>query len=368
MQRHSRARLVGAALTAAGGVGLALPAVANGAAIAHRHHPASTKIAKNPFAGQTIRLISSGGAGSTHDLFARALGPEMAKYLHATVDVVDMPGAGQLLAWNYTNHATPNGLTISTVDVEGVMANLWEKVPGNSVNPNKITWLGGFAGAGRSEVLFASTSEPAGPRQYLKSVYSLLKDHSVEIKELGSVGDIPGPLFFKLYHIPSTDLTSYAGSLAELQGVERGDGPVTVKSFGGSFADWVKSGGANMLLSFSMLPKWPGHPNVPTLPQLFKHHPPKVGEAAIVADATALDAGTGVMGPPGLSATKAYWLRAAIQWSFKQSAFKKNMDNAQLPTIFESAQQQMHAVKLGIQSKTVALIRKYVPPSTGVAS
>lgn len=323
---------------------------------------------KNPFAGQTIDLVSSGAAGSTHDLFARAVGRGIASYLHATVDVVDMPGGGQLLAWNYVNHAAPNGLTIGTADVEGQLANLWEKVPNNSVNPAKNTWLGGFPGAGSAEVFFASTSASQPVAGELKDVYTLIKDHSVQIKELGSVGDVPGPLFFKLYNIPSFDLTSYSNSTDELAGMERGDGPVTVKSWGDGFATWARSGGGKVLLSFSMDRSWKVDPSVPTLAKLLKKDPPKRGTTALIADAKALDAGTGIFAPSGLSKAATYWLQAAVKASMQTSFYKTAATNAQLQLGYESPIAEKAAITYGVQSSTVALLRKYVPLSTGIAS
>lgn len=120
----------------------------------------SPSVPKNPFSGKTINLISSGGAGSTHDLHVRAVAPGIGQYLHATVDVVDMPGGGQLFVWIYINRASPNGLTFGNTDVEGTLANLWEKVPNNSVDPAKYTWLGSYPGARSRNVLFISNSAP----------------------------------------------------------------------------------------------------------------------------------------------------------------------------------------------------------------
>ncbi len=354
-------KLAGAAVVMLTGFGTVAMQAAN----------ASSKSAKkpnNPFVGATIDLVSSGGAGSTHDLFARAVAPGIASFLKAKVDVVDMPGGGQLLAWNYVNHADPTGLVIGTIDVEGALANLWEKVPNNSVNPAKVTWLGGYPGEGSAEVLYASNSAPQPVASELTSVYKLITDHTVPIKELGSVGDVPGPLFFTLYHIPSTDLTSYGNATDQLAGIQRGDGPTTVKSWGGGFATWATSGGGKVIFSFSMNPKWKANPKIPTLYTLLKKDPPKVGAAALVADATALDAGTGIFGPGGLSKAETYWLTAAIHASINGSFYKTAATNARIQLGYESPKAQEAAVKYGIQAKTIALLRKYLPLSTGIAS
>lgn len=329
----------------------------------------ASKASKNPYAGKTIDLVSSGGPGSTHDLYARAVAPGIAAYLHATVDVVDMPGGGQLLAWNYVNAAVPNGLTVGTVDVEGVLANLWEKVPNNGVNPAKNTWLGGYPGQGNANVLYATTSPPPELTGVLKNINTLIDDRSkVVIKQLGSVGDVAGPTFFKLYHIPSVDLSSYGNATEQFAGMQRGDGPVTVKSWGGDWATWVEAGKGKALLSFSMNKTWKGHPGVPTLAALLAKHPPKVGAPALIADSKAMDAGTGIFGPPKISAKDALWLTAAIKSSMHGAFYKKAATNAQIELGYIGPDVQKAAVKYGIQAKTVAIVRKYVPLSGGVAS
>lgn len=320
-----------------------------------------------PLAGKTIQLVSSGAAGSSHDLLARALAPDLARYLHATVHVVDMPGGGQLLAWNYVAHQAPNGLTIGTIDVEGVLANMWEKVPGQKVSPGQLTMLGGGAGgvAGNSEVMFAATS----PNPIYGSVYKLAADRSAKVLELGSVGDVPGPLFFKVYHVPYQDLSSYPDSSAELQGMLRGDGNVDVKSYAGSWVSYVKSGKGKVLLAFSMRPTWKADPAVPTVAQLLQRNPVSgPGRAALVADATALDAGTGVFGPPGLPKAQATALQHAIAYAYSQQDFLKAAANGHLSTGYESAASEAAAIEAGVQPQVVQDIREFVPLSTGVAS
>lgn len=320
-----------------------------------------------PLAGKTIQLVSSGAAGSSHDLLARAVAPYLARYLHATVHVVDMPGGGQLLAWNYVGHQAPNGLTIGTIDVEGVLANMWEKVPGQKVNPGQLTMLGGGAGGvrGESQVMIAATS----PNQIYSSINKLAADRTTKVLELGSVGDVPGPLFFKLYHVPYQDLSSYPDSSAELQGMLRGDGNIDVKSYSGSWVTYVKSGKGRVLLVFSMRPNWKADPAVPTVAQLLQQDPVSgPGRAALVADSTALDAGTGLFGPPGLPQPQATALQRAIAYASSQPGFLKAAADGHLSTTYESAASEASAIKAGVQPQVVQDIREFVPVSAGVAS
>ena len=324
--------------------------------------------AHGPFAGKTIHLISSGSAGSNHDLAARAIAPFIARYLHATVDVVDMPGGGQLKAWTYLADASPNGLTIGTSDVQGMLANYWEKVPGQKFNVAKLTYLGGMAGGagGGSKVMFAVNAK-TGP---LSSIYSLLKDKTVKVRAVGSVGDVTVPLWSKVYHLPLTDLTDYPDASAELQALLRGDGQISSKTWGGSWSSFVTSGKGKVLFANTMHATWAVDPSVPTVPSILAKVPPPTaeGKAAIIANSEAEDGGLAFIGPPGMSASLASALRAAVKWAMAQPGFVSQATKSNLSTLYDSPAQEMAAVQLGMKPATVATIRKYVPLSTGVAS
>lgn len=325
-------------------------------------------IPNNPFAGKTIRLISSGAAGSTHDLALRAAAPYLAKYLHATTDVVDMPGGGQLLAWNYVSKAAPDGLTIGTTDIQGLLANRWEKVPNETPNIQDLSYLGFVGGgvAGGAKVLFSVNTNKAP----LTSIYTLVKDHTTKVTYLGSVGDVSVPMLFKIYNVPYTALTTYSGSLAELQGIIRGDGQLSSKTWGGSWASFVTSGKGKVLLEFSMRKHWGIDASTPTLYSLLKQDPPATAseKAALEANASALDAGMGLFGPAGIPANELQILQAAVKWTVAQPGFIAQSEKSKLSTAYESPQEEIAAIQAGINPTTEATIRKFVPLSTGVAS
>src|SRR6476619_5047102 len=71
------------------------------------------------FQGKTIRFVVGYPAGSTHDLWARLVGPHMTKYIpgNPTTIVQNMPGAGSATAANYVySVAKPDGLSIAVVN------------------------------------------------------------------------------------------------------------------------------------------------------------------------------------------------------------------------------------------------------------
>jgi tripartite-type tricarboxylate transporter receptor subunit TctC len=71
------------------------------------------------FQGKTIRFVVGYPAGSTHDLWARLVGPYMTKYIPGNPNTIvqNMPGAGSAVAANYVyGVAKPDGLSIAIVN------------------------------------------------------------------------------------------------------------------------------------------------------------------------------------------------------------------------------------------------------------
>lgn len=71
------------------------------------------------FQGKTIRFVVGYPAGSTHDLWARLVGPHMTKYIAGNPNTIvqNMPGAGSVTAANYVyGVAKPDGLSIAVVN------------------------------------------------------------------------------------------------------------------------------------------------------------------------------------------------------------------------------------------------------------
>lgn len=96
------------------------------------------------YAGKTIRIIVGGGPGGGFDTYARLLARHLGKYIpgNPSVIVENMPGAGMMIAANYTyNRAKPDGLTIGhwtgALILQQVMGNEAAKFDGR-----KIGWLG----------------------------------------------------------------------------------------------------------------------------------------------------------------------------------------------------------------------------------
>src|SRR3954470_22360701 len=80
----------------------------------------SSASAQTPyFQGKTIRFIVGYPAASTHDSWARLVGPYLTKILPGNPNTIvqNMPGAGSAVAANYVySAAKPDGLSIAVVN------------------------------------------------------------------------------------------------------------------------------------------------------------------------------------------------------------------------------------------------------------
>lgn len=247
-----------------------------------------------------------------------------------------------------------------------MIANVWEKVPNQNFNPLNLTWLGGFTGTsplGAKTMFSVANTPPAN------SAANLVKDRTTKVIELGAVGDVSGPLFFRIYHIPYEDLTSYSGANTQLTGLLRGDGQVDVKTYSANWEADSVTGKIHPIMIFSLDKTWGVNPSVPTIGTFIKHHPVSAAaKAAIVADAKVLDAGWGFFAPPHTPSRQAALLRDAISWAFTQPQLTKHFAKVGLAPGHASWQVQLSAIRTGVEPSTVKTMRKYVPLSQGVSS
>lgn len=80
----------------------------------------STLAFSQDFPSKPVRLIVPNSAGSTSDVVARIIAPEMARHLGQPIVVENKPGAGQVIGNEYVVNQPADGYTIALVFVEGL--------------------------------------------------------------------------------------------------------------------------------------------------------------------------------------------------------------------------------------------------------
>ncbi len=97
------------------------------------------------YAGKTITVVSSGGAGGSHGAYAQLISRQIGKFIpgRPTVIVQFMPGAGGNKAMNYLFNATADDGTYVGVPLQDLMFNARIGVKGVKYDAAKAHYLGG---------------------------------------------------------------------------------------------------------------------------------------------------------------------------------------------------------------------------------
>lgn len=111
------------------------------------------------FAGKTVTIVTSTGAGGTYDVSARTLARHMPRYLAGQPNMIvqNMPGGGHMLASNFMYNIAPkDGTTIATVN-QSVPAHQVLDGKGVRYDASKFTWLGALGDRNQVVVVWHTT-------------------------------------------------------------------------------------------------------------------------------------------------------------------------------------------------------------------
>ena len=96
------------------------------------------------FQGKTVTIVVGTVAGDLYDLYARAIGLFMGRYLAGNPNIIvqNMPGAGHMIAANYVyTVAKPDGLTLGAINAGLYFEQLIGR-PQVKFDWTKFTWVG----------------------------------------------------------------------------------------------------------------------------------------------------------------------------------------------------------------------------------
>ena len=111
------------------------------------------------YAGKTITIVTSTGAGGTYDIAARTVARNMPRHLPGTPTMIvqNMPGGGHMLASNYIYNIAPkDGTTIGTVN-QSVPAHQVLDGRGVRYDADKFNWLGALGDRNQVFVVWHTT-------------------------------------------------------------------------------------------------------------------------------------------------------------------------------------------------------------------
>jgi tripartite-type tricarboxylate transporter receptor subunit TctC len=279
------------------------------------------------FENKTIRIVVGFSSGGGFDAYARAIARHLAKYLTGkpTVIVDNMPGAGSLIAANYTyNQAKPDGLTIGHF-IGGVVVGQLLGNPAAQFNSQKFEWLG--APAKLDAVCALTKSTGVGDLQTWMNVKTPVK--------LGATGpgsetyDVPRVLQAAL-GLPMQIVSGYKGTADIRLAAESGEIGGLCWGWEVMKAQWSKaldSGDARVLIQ--ALPKAEADlPKVPVAMELAKTDEAKKLIQIGIHDQSAILRPFAL--PPGTPKGTVKVMQRAFQETMKDSQFLAEMKQAKL--------------------------------------
>jgi tripartite-type tricarboxylate transporter receptor subunit TctC len=284
---------------------------------------ANVKAADMPYyQDKSIKIIVGFTSGGFYDRWARLLARFMPKYIPGKPEMIvqNMPGAGGLIAANYTfNVAPPDGLTVASLSY-GLY--LDQMVGRNEVKYDirKFGWIGSPE---KSDVLLYMRSD--APYKNIEEIRKASMPPKCGSTGTSGTDFILARLLEDTLDLKINTVMGYPGGSEIDLAVEKGEvqcrGMTSAPYFGREpFISWTKRNFVNVLV-FGGVKRDPRIPNTPTLYEIFeKENTPE--ESRQVADVILRggDFGRPLVTPPGTPANLIKILRDAHAKAMKDPA------------------------------------------------
>lgn len=186
----------------------------------------SASQSKDPYEGQTVRIIVGYSPGGGFDTFARLLARHFGRNIpgQPSVIVQNMPGAGSMMAANWVYAKQPgDGRTIVTFHAALITQSLID--PSAKFDPLKYIWLGEPSLGGLPQVLWVRSDLP------IRSLDDLMKRKDPIVLGATGVGTSPALVSEILSRagVPVKSVHGYKGSADVMAALERKelDGRIT---------------------------------------------------------------------------------------------------------------------------------------------
>lgn len=225
------------------------------------------------YKGKTMTYTVGLLAGDSTDLWSRALTRNMVKHIPGNPGVVvqNMPGAGGLIAANYTyNVAKPDGLSLGTVSA----GHYFHQLAGRSeaqFDWRKFTWIGSSQ---HHEYLFVMRGD--APFKSMDDLRKGGEPPKCSSTALGSASYLTLKMLEEAFGVKINVITGYKGGQEQDLAIERGEvqcrGVTTAAFLGrGPMQAWVKSGYLRILVQ-TPRKRNPKLPDVPTVYELMDRY------------------------------------------------------------------------------------------------
>lgn len=269
--------------------------------------------AEDFYHGKTLQIIVSAGPGDSYDTLSRLVGRHISQYLpgNPTVVVMDMPGAGGIVAANQLYNVAPKDGTVIGMLDQSVYETQLFKVTGLQADVTKMNWIGRIIS--NNAVLFAWHTAAV---KKIEDAYT----KELIVSSTGSSSQLRWTMLKKLVGVKFKLVTGYKGATDSMLAMERGEVealslPWTVLRV--IRADWLRDKKINVLLQTS-LDKAPDLPDVPRLVDLGQNDEQR---QILELFSQAEKVGRSLTAPPGLPPERVAELRSAFAATLKNPDF-----------------------------------------------
>jgi len=271
------------------------------------------------YAGRTIDLIVSTGAGGGHDTNARLVARNWNRHIpgNPTIVVKNMPGAGHVRAGNFlANQAPKDGTTLGTIVPAFLLAQVLGTTKGIQFDASKFEWIG--ASASNNSTVYVWHTSPVRTIHDAKNVEVLMGATGA-----GSYTQIY-PLILNAivgtrFKVISGYATTSEINLALERGEVNGRAGNNFNSLKMENPDWLRDGKIRLLAQVG-LERDAEHLDLPLIMEFAANDADKRLLRLFSAD---IAVGRPFMAPPGTPAERVEVLRRSFDATMKDPEFLK---------------------------------------------
>lgn len=309
------------------------------------------------FKGKTITMIAPDKPGGGFDNWSRTVAPYMGQYLHATVNIQNIPAGNTIVGQNTLASSSPNGLTIGWLNLVEDVSDKAAGISGINFDPSKMSIIG--ATDPIPVVVIDKSSAPYDSFSTLAAAPGPIKTLT---QTKGSTALIERVLM-AAFGVHAQYIAGYESSADLKAGFSRGDGIVAVDNVS-AFGPLITGKTGRPLLVTSAVPPTSNLASalngVPTVAQYSAQHPPVASAAQALKAVMALYTyNVTLAAAPGTPAKEVAALQAAMKWALDQPDAQKQAESLHLDPGYESAQDTLAAITTAFNS--AATIKPYVP-------
>lgn len=311
------------------------------------------------FNGKTITMIAPDNPGGSFDEWDRLMAPLMGKYLHATVNVENIPPGNTVVGQNTLAHAQANGLTIGMLNaIEDVSFKITPGSSGLTFNPADEAMI---AAPGQNTTVWVT--DPSSKYTSWKSIVN--SKSAVDTLDVTSgTANLYLRALYGAYGVKAKIITGYESSKLLAAGFLRHDAPVAEEEFT-VFADAISTNEARPVLVTSAVSKSdPGTKTllkVPSIARMAQEFPPKTAkERAALAELISLVTLPGdiLAAPKGTPAGELAALQAAGKYALDNKSVIKQAETEGLTPGYFSGQVSQQDYKAAL--KHIDLLQPYM--------